>query len=100
MCWRRAPCKDKDIVAGESFAFQTLAAADLLSPELNFVSFQQPGTVDSMEQEAGSLARGLVPGKEQVAPGGTIPAGQAAPQVELWHLHVPAAQVCAEQMKD
>lgn len=29
-----------------------------------------------------------------------LSSGRADPQVKLWHLHVPAAQACAEQMKD
>lgn len=58
MCWRKAPREDKDIVTGEGFAFQTQLWLLLFCPELDFVSFQQPGTVESMEKEARSLARG------------------------------------------
>lgn len=31
---------------------------------------------------------------------GLYASGHADPQVKLWHLHMPAAQACAEQMKD
>lgn len=54
----KAPCDDKDIVTGESFAFQTHLWLLLFCPELDFVSFQQPGTAESTEKEAGSSARG------------------------------------------
>lgn len=36
----------------------SIVVADVLSPELKLVSLQQPGTADSIEQEAGSSARG------------------------------------------
>lgn len=58
VCWRKVPWEDKNIVTGESFAFQTHLWLPLFRPELGFVSFQQPGTVKSTEKEAGSLARG------------------------------------------
>lgn len=58
MCWRKAPCEDKDILTGECFAFQTQLWLLLFCPELACVSFQQPGMVESMEKEARSLARG------------------------------------------
>lgn len=35
-----------------------IAAADVLSPELDLESLQQPGMADSVEREAGSFARG------------------------------------------
>lgn len=35
-----------------------------------------------------------------VSPQELLTSGHTGPQVELWHLRVPAAPACAEQMKD
>ncbi|RMB99023.1 hypothetical protein DUI87_24569 [Hirundo rustica rustica] len=70
VCWRKAPCEDEDIVTGECFAFPTHLWPLLFCPELGFVSLQQPGTVESVEEEAGSLARGkAVPPPHASSPG-------------------------------
>ena len=46
------------------------------------------------------LLPGLCPGKERAAAAAARAGTTTAPQVELWHLRMPAARVCAEQMKD